>query len=190
MRQRTPVTRLPSMTTSADQLCKRSCTPASRDKVERYPLPAVRVESDRVADRLGCPWEVKVGGSPACPAPDRGGIVSPLLGPRVDGESQGVQAVDVLGAESPDSDLPAVDHVVEHEDHAPRRHSPEASIALGENDRGPISRRAHCRRHPGGTSPDHHHITLGHNFGRSWDGCYSPRLGHRGLDHQVGGVMI
>ena len=88
------------------------------DEVVGDALPAVGVEGRGVADGLGIDVGVEVEGAVAAPFVPQllGGLA--VIGGRDDRQAQLLQALDVLGNDAGDGDLLAVDHVIEHQDHA------------------------------------------------------------------------
>ena len=104
------------------------------DEVVGDPLPAVGVEGCGVADRLGVGVGVEVEGAVAAPLVPEflGGLA--VIGRRNDGQAELLQPLHVLRNDARDRDFLAVDHVVEHQDHASGGKPAERGVALEEGD--------------------------------------------------------
>ena len=131
------------------------------DEVVGDALPAVRVEGDRVADRLGVGVGVEVEGAVAAPLVPQflGGLA--VIGRRDDRQAQLLQPLDVLGDDAGDGDLLAVDHVVEHQHHAAGGEAAEGGVALQQGDRGAGAGRGDGGGHAGGAAADHEDVGAG-----------------------------
>ncbi len=104
------------------------------DEVVGDALPAVGIEGRGVADGLGVGVRVEVEGAVAAPLVPEflGGLA--VISRRDDCQAQLLQAFDVLGDDAGDGDFLAVDHVIEHQDHAAGGEAAEGGVAFQQRD--------------------------------------------------------
>ncbi len=107
--------------------------PLLLDQIVGDPLPAVRVERDRIDDRLDPPRLVEVEHSPAGPAPPEGLAADPIGRRRVDRQTDRLETIHHLLGDPAHGDLVLVHEVVEDQYHPSGGHPAEVGVPLDQD---------------------------------------------------------
>ena len=132
------------------------------DEVVGHPLPAVRIEGHGIDDGLLGTLGVEVEHPPPRPAVPHLVAQDSILGRRIDGQPQRVQALHHLLGDAVHGDfLGPVGEIVEHQHHASRGQAAQVGVAFQQGHARSLTGGRNGCGQPCRSAPDHDHVALG-----------------------------